>query len=175
MKSFELRQWLFLLPLQLCLSCYSVWTVPSGNQLFPFLKSISAVFIHVCFVLLFVTTKTCGFEPFHILNKIKVKKFSQCFGIHCFSKCWAGEYVGLTGSRLDGAEMLACGLATHFVPSAVCYLLLLFSFSNIQMLVRKTLTLSGCKTYSVASNTKITWLFENRWQLMLRKIEKTFQ
>ncbi|XVF41356.1 hypothetical protein PTKIN_Ptkin01aG0273700 [Pterospermum kingtungense] len=29
-----------------------------------------------------------------------------------------GEYLGLTGSRLDGAEMLACGLATHFVPSA---------------------------------------------------------
>ncbi|KAJ0736854.1 putative 3-hydroxyisobutyryl-CoA hydrolase [Helianthus annuus] len=26
------------------------------------------------------------------------------------------EYVGLTGARLDGAEMLACGLATHFVP-----------------------------------------------------------
>ncbi|KAL3615448.1 3-hydroxyisobutyryl-CoA hydrolase 1 [Castilleja foliolosa] len=30
-----------------------------------------------------------------------------------------GEYVGLTGARLDGAEMLACGLATHFVPSDV--------------------------------------------------------
>ncbi|XP_042507488.1 3-hydroxyisobutyryl-CoA hydrolase 1-like [Macadamia integrifolia] len=28
-----------------------------------------------------------------------------------------GEYVGLTGARLDGAEMLACGLATHFVPA----------------------------------------------------------
>ncbi|XP_018437743.1 probable 3-hydroxyisobutyryl-CoA hydrolase 3 isoform X1 [Raphanus sativus] len=28
-----------------------------------------------------------------------------------------GEYVGLTGARLDGAEILACGLATHFVPS----------------------------------------------------------
>lgn len=27
-----------------------------------------------------------------------------------------GEYVGLTGTRLDGAEMVACGLATHFVP-----------------------------------------------------------
>nr|KAJ0196633.1 hypothetical protein LSAT_V11C700346870 [Lactuca sativa] len=27
-----------------------------------------------------------------------------------------GEYVGLTGARLDGAEMFACGLATHFVP-----------------------------------------------------------
>ncbi|KAG4940688.1 hypothetical protein JHK87_044559 [Glycine soja] len=29
-----------------------------------------------------------------------------------------GEYAGLTGARLDGAEMLACGLATHFVPSS---------------------------------------------------------
>ncbi|KAK6935001.1 Enoyl-CoA hydratase/isomerase domain [Dillenia turbinata] len=28
-----------------------------------------------------------------------------------------GEYLGLTGERLDGAEMLACGLATHFVPA----------------------------------------------------------
>ncbi|PIA32742.1 hypothetical protein AQUCO_04400146v1 [Aquilegia coerulea] len=28
-----------------------------------------------------------------------------------------GEYVGLTGARLDGAEMLECGLATHFVPA----------------------------------------------------------
>ncbi|KAJ0508873.1 putative 3-hydroxyisobutyryl-CoA hydrolase [Helianthus annuus] len=27
-----------------------------------------------------------------------------------------GEYVGLMGARLDGAEMLVCGLATHFVP-----------------------------------------------------------
>ncbi|CAN1179567.1 3-hydroxyisobutyryl-CoA hydrolase 1 [Linum perenne] len=34
-----------------------------------------------------------------------------------------GEYVGLTGARLDGAEMLACGLATHFVPSAKLSLL----------------------------------------------------
>ncbi|CAD5174419.1 unnamed protein product [Musa acuminata subsp. malaccensis] len=28
-----------------------------------------------------------------------------------------GEYLGLTGARLDGADMLACGLATHFVLS----------------------------------------------------------
>lgn len=27
-----------------------------------------------------------------------------------------GEYLGLTGARLDGTKMLACGLATHFVP-----------------------------------------------------------
>ncbi|KAK2999608.1 hypothetical protein RJ639_024065 [Escallonia herrerae] len=30
-----------------------------------------------------------------------------------------GEYLGLTGARIDGAEMLACGLATHFVLSKV--------------------------------------------------------
>ncbi|XP_054785941.1 probable 3-hydroxyisobutyryl-CoA hydrolase 3 [Prosopis cineraria] len=28
-----------------------------------------------------------------------------------------GEYLGLTGRRLNGAEMVECGLATHFVPS----------------------------------------------------------
>ncbi|XLR65645.1 hypothetical protein S83_016317 [Arachis hypogaea] len=28
-----------------------------------------------------------------------------------------GEYLGLTGTRLDAAEMIACGLATHFIPS----------------------------------------------------------
>lgn len=31
----------------------------------------------------------------------------------------AGEYLGLTGARLDGADLLSCGLATHFVPSQV--------------------------------------------------------
>ncbi|KAJ4894464.1 3-hydroxyisobutyryl-CoA hydrolase 1 [Raphanus sativus] len=30
-----------------------------------------------------------------------------------------GEYLGLTGARLDGTEMLSCGLATHFVPSTM--------------------------------------------------------
>ncbi|KAJ0514789.1 putative 3-hydroxyisobutyryl-CoA hydrolase [Helianthus annuus] len=30
-----------------------------------------------------------------------------------------GEYVGLTGARLNGAEMLVFGLGTHFVPSKV--------------------------------------------------------
>lgn len=33
----------------------------------------------------------------------------------------SGEYVGLTGARLDGAEMLACGLATHYVPAEVMF------------------------------------------------------
>jgi hypothetical protein len=30
-----------------------------------------------------------------------------------------GEYVALVGARLDGAEMLKCGLATHFLRSNV--------------------------------------------------------
>ncbi|XP_024532922.1 3-hydroxyisobutyryl-CoA hydrolase-like protein 5 [Selaginella moellendorffii] len=30
---------------------------------------------------------------------------------------FAGEYLALTGSKLDSADMLACGIATHFVPS----------------------------------------------------------
>ncbi|KAI9070437.1 hypothetical protein K1719_047600 [Acacia pycnantha] len=30
------------------------------------------------------------------------------------SRC---EYLGLTGRHLNGAEMVECGLATHFVPS----------------------------------------------------------
>ncbi|MCL7043505.1 hypothetical protein MKW94_026736 [Papaver nudicaule] len=34
-----------------------------------------------------------------------------------------GEYIGLTGARLDGTEMLACGIATHFVPSTKLSLL----------------------------------------------------
>ncbi|KAK1414065.1 hypothetical protein QVD17_29804 [Tagetes erecta] len=29
-----------------------------------------------------------------------------------------GEYIGLTGARLNGVEMLAFGLGTHFIPSA---------------------------------------------------------
>ncbi|XP_062025101.1 3-hydroxyisobutyryl-CoA hydrolase 1-like [Rosa rugosa] len=34
-----------------------------------------------------------------------------------------GEYLGLTGARLDGSEMLALGLTTHFVPSSKTALL----------------------------------------------------
>ncbi|KAL6130329.1 hypothetical protein ACLB2K_068709 [Fragaria x ananassa] len=28
-----------------------------------------------------------------------------------------GEYLALSGAQLNGPEMLACGLATHFVPA----------------------------------------------------------
>ena len=31
----------------------------------------------------------------------------------------AGEYLALTGDKLNGAEMIACGLATHYSLDAV--------------------------------------------------------
>lgn len=34
----------------------------------------------------------------------------------------AGEYLALTGEKLNGVEMIACGLATHYSLSAVCLL-----------------------------------------------------
>lgn len=34
--------------------------------------------------------------------------------------------MGLTGHRLDGAEMFACGIASHFVPTEVS------SFASLQ-------------------------------------------
>lgn len=61
-----------------------------------------------------------GFRP-HIptdtsFNIIRLISF-DLFSIHGCK----GEYLGLTGARLDGYEMLASGLATHFVLSKVLY------------------------------------------------------
>ncbi|PKI49737.1 hypothetical protein CRG98_029885 [Punica granatum] len=35
----------------------------------------------------------------------------------CYFQETCGEYLALTGARVDGPEMVACGLASHFVPS----------------------------------------------------------
>lgn len=34
---------------------------------------------------------------------------------------FAGEYLALTGDKLNGVEMIACGLATHYSLNAVCF------------------------------------------------------
>lgn len=60
-------------------------------------------------------TSYYNFNKFSALKTILYPPFLISTG-----KQIAGEYAGLTGARLDGAEMLACGLATHFVPSSVC-------------------------------------------------------
>ena len=31
----------------------------------------------------------------------------------------AGEFIALTGARLNGKELVAVGMATHYVPSEV--------------------------------------------------------
>ncbi len=51
-------------------------------------------------------------EQFSCPSSLKLCGCLNCMGD-------AGEYLGLTGTRLNGAEMLSCGLATHFVPSQV--------------------------------------------------------
>ncbi|KAB5527831.1 hypothetical protein DKX38_021678 [Salix brachista] len=59
----------------------------------------------------FAIMKALGFTHCHA--------FMEAITFHAvLLMSWLGEYVGLTGARLDGAEMLMCGLATHFVPSA---------------------------------------------------------
>ena len=39
------------------------------------------------------------------------------YGLYLFF--FAGEYLGLTGEKLNGAEMISCGLATHYVCNEV--------------------------------------------------------
>jgi len=43
-----------------------------------------------------------------------------------FIFCNTGEYLALTGDKLNGVEMIACNLATHYSLNAVCSSLLLF-------------------------------------------------
>jgi hypothetical protein len=42
----------------------------------------------------------------------------------------SGEYLALTGDKLNGVEMIACGLASHYALHEVCShcSLLLYSF-----------------------------------------------
>ncbi|WCJ24270.1 3-hydroxyisobutyryl-CoA hydrolase mitochondrial [Euphorbia peplus] len=51
--------------------------------------------------------------------EVAIGLFADCGASHFLSRLpgYFGEFLGLTGTRLDGAEMLDCGLATHFVFS----------------------------------------------------------
>lgn len=71
--------------------------------------------IVILIILFCLTSSYYNFNKFSALKTILYPPFLISTG-----KQIAGEYAGLTGARLDGAEMLACGLATHFVPSSVC-------------------------------------------------------
>ncbi|XP_076913078.1 3-hydroxyisobutyryl-CoA hydrolase 1-like [Bidens hawaiensis] len=58
-----------------------------------------------------------------------------------------GEYMGLTGARLNGAEMLAFGLGTHFVPSKN-----LKSLENALEKMAATLESPSAATISMVNN-----------------------
>ncbi|KAK3037676.1 hypothetical protein RJ639_030620 [Escallonia herrerae] len=50
-------------------------------------------------------------------KKIKSFVFAK-LGSHHFFLLFAGEYLALTGEKLNGVEMVACGLATHYSLNA---------------------------------------------------------
>lgn len=58
---------------------------------------------------------SCRLSVFHIFHF----SFYNFIAKPQYLSTLVGEYLGLTGARLDGAEMLVCGLATHFVFSSV--------------------------------------------------------
>ncbi|KAM7477928.1 hypothetical protein LguiA_026141 [Lonicera macranthoides] len=53
------------------------------------------------------------------MPEVSIGLFPDVGASHFLSRlpCFHGEYLGLTGARLDGKAMLTCGLATHFVLS----------------------------------------------------------
>ncbi|XP_065862803.1 3-hydroxyisobutyryl-CoA hydrolase 1-like [Euphorbia lathyris] len=61
-----------------------------------------------------VTEKTVFAMP-----EVAIGLFPDCGASHFLSRLPGhfGEFLGVTGARLDGVEMLHCGLATHFVFS----------------------------------------------------------
>ncbi|GFQ05878.1 3-hydroxyisobutyryl-coa hydrolase-like protein 5 [Phtheirospermum japonicum] len=59
--------------------------------------------------------------------EVVYRMYWLCYHIHTYKKTevalvhgismGGGEFIGLTGARLNGEELVAAGLATHFVPS----------------------------------------------------------
>ncbi|XP_028768178.1 probable 3-hydroxyisobutyryl-CoA hydrolase 2 [Neltuma alba] len=78
-----------------------------------------------------------------------------------------GEYLGLTGRRLNGAEMVKCGLATHFVPSKSL---------NLLENALQSLSTSDISTITALIDkfTEIVYLKENSPLKRLETINKCF-
>lgn len=58
-----------------------------------------------------------------ILTESRMSSISHCYFTSAkfvfHHVLFAGEYLALTGEKLNGVEMIACGLATHYSLSAV--------------------------------------------------------
>lgn len=102
--------------------------------LFPILYPSRIVICTICFRLVFFLEDTLlclSLDPLSGPSNGVVAKPLYLLSI-------PGEYLALTGEKLNGAEMLSCGLATHFSPFTVLptdhnfiYFGYVFAFSNI--------------------------------------------
>lgn len=54
-------------------------------------------------------------------NNVSKWMLSVSFMMHC-NTIFTGEYLGLTGARLNGKELIAAKMATQFVPSEVYFI-----------------------------------------------------
>lgn len=68
------------------------------------------------------------------LNRSKTDRIVTC-------GC-AGEFLALTGARLNGKELVAAGLATHFVPLEVIFSFFIIIFFPLKPSLRVLLSCS---------------------------------
>ncbi|XP_065860783.1 3-hydroxyisobutyryl-CoA hydrolase 1-like isoform X2 [Euphorbia lathyris] len=92
--------------------------------------------------------------------EVAIGLFPDCGASYFLSRLpgYFGEFLGLTGARLDGAEMLNCGLATHFV------------FSKDLALLEKAL-----ETQTSPDMTSINQILSNFAQKPIIKESSTFK
>lgn len=57
---------------------------------------------------------------YSIVSIVNSKPENDAHVVNYFIFCYAGEYLALTGDKLNGVEMIACRLATHYSLNAVC-------------------------------------------------------
>ncbi|WCJ19178.1 3-hydroxyisobutyryl-CoA hydrolase mitochondrial [Euphorbia peplus] len=92
--------------------------------------------------------------------EVAIGLFPDCGATYFLSRLPGhfGEYLALTGSRLDGAEMLECGLASHFI------------FSKDLALLE-----NACETLKSPDVTSITQLLNNFAQKPIIKENSSFK
>lgn len=93
------------------------------------------------------------------------------------TKFWfAGEYLALTGDKISGAEMISCGLATHYSHSAVSSVLNLFctlvptAYLGYLIIVLETSYLPSPFISENSLNWGTTWNVDYWWSISDWKI-----
>ncbi|OEL16471.1 3-hydroxyisobutyryl-CoA hydrolase 1 [Dichanthelium oligosanthes] len=85
------------------------------------------------------------------------------------------EYVALAGARLDGVEMLACGLATHFVELNVdLYTLFFVGASSHTVILKIQFLLQGCRAILIDRDRNPKWMPPRLEQVHDEAVEQYF-